>query len=464
MNDISAVRVARESALTLSGQLARHAAATRFDAIPQAALDAAKLFMLDTLAVAWAGSDAPGCREAHALLVDEGGRADSTAWVYGGMLPAASAAFINGMSASALDYDSIGRGAAVHINIAVLPAALAIAQKRHASGRDFLAALVIGSDLVYRLGVAAARPNRGFHYTATLGVFGAAAAAARLLGLDATATQHALGIAFFQSAGTQQANIQPSLCKRMLSAFAARSGVYSALLAQRGITAPNEVIEGKFGFYSLYQPGDPQRLVEELGRRFDGVNVSIKKYPSCGCNHTTIEAVLKLIRQYDLKPDDVQSVEVTVTPYIERIVGGAYDPSHDPQVAAQFNLRYTVACLLVRRKLGLAEIQPDAARDPAIAAHIPKVSLKVDTEQTGNRGPVVVRMRTKSHGEISCGVKDVRGGADDPFTQAEIDEKFDECFRRGVRPLDAEQITALTKRVHEVEKLPDMAAFFDGIC
>jgi 2-methylcitrate dehydratase PrpD len=464
MNDISAVDVVNDAALTLSGRLAVHAATTRYEAIPQAASDAAKLFMLDTLAVSWGGSDAPGCREAHALLVDEGGRADSTAWVYGGRLPATSAAFINGMSASALDYDSIGRGAAVHINIAVLPAALAIAQKQHASGRDFLAALVIGSDLVYRLGVAAARPNRGFHYTATLGVFGAAAAAARLLGFDVEATQHALGIAYFQAAGTQQANIQPSLCKRMLSAFAARAGVYSALLAQRGITAPSAVIEGKFGFYQLYQEGDPGRLLEELGRRFDGVNLSIKKYPSCGCNHTTIEAVLKLIRQYDLKPDDVQSVEVTVTPYIDRIVGGAYDPSRDPQVAAQFNLRYTVACLLVRRKLGLAEIEEDAAQDPAIAAHIPKVSLKVDSEQSGNRGPVVVRMRTKTHGEISCRVKDVRGGADDPFTPAEIDEKFNECFRRGVHPLNAEQIAALTKRVREVETLPDMAAFFDGIC
>ena len=133
-------------------------------------------------------------------------------------------------------------------------------------------------------------------------------------------------------------------------------------------------------------------------------------------------------------------------------------------VAAQFNLRYTVACVLVRRKLGLAEIEEDAARDPAIAAHIPKVSLKVDSAQTGNRGPVVVRMRTKTHGEISCRVQDVRGGADDPFTPAELDEKFDECLRRGVRPLDAKQIAVLTKRVREVETLPDMSAFFDGIC
>ena len=463
MNDSSATGVERHSA-TLSGQLARHVAGTRFETMPPAALDAAKLFMLDTLAVAWAGSDAPGCREARALLVDEGGRADSTAWGYGGSLPATSAAFINGMTASALDFDSIGRKANVHINIAVLPAALAIAQKQHASGRDFLAAAVIGSDLVYRLGVAAEYPNRGFHYTGTFGVFGAAVAAARLLGLDAEATQHALGLAFAQAAGTQQSNIQPSLAKRMLSAFAARSGVYAALLAQRGLTAPSEVIEGKFGFYQLYQAGDPGRLLEELGRRFEGVNVNIKKYPSCGCNHTTIEAMLKLVRQYDLKPDDVQSVEVTVTPYMNRIVGGEYDPSQDAQVAAQFNMRYTVACVLVRRKLGLAEIQEGVARDPAIAAHIPKVSIKVNAALTSSRGPAVVRIRSKKHGEISCMVEDVRGGPDDPFTPQEIDEKFDECFRLGARPLNTEQIARLTKRVREVETLPDMAIFFDGIC
>ena len=264
MNDLSHSAVSASGSLT--GQLAHYISTTDFDAIPKDALDAAKLFMLDTLAVAWAGSDSPGCQDAHAMLVDEGGRADCTAWVYGGKLPATAAAFINGMTASALDFDSIGRGAAVHINIAVLPAAMAIAERRRVSGRDFLAAVTIASDLVYRLGVAAKRPNRGFHYTATLGVFGAAAAAAKLLGLSAAATQHALGLAYFQAAGSQQANIQPSLTKRMLSAFAARAGVYAALLAERGITAPSEVLEGEFGFYRLYQEGDPDESRPQRAR------------------------------------------------------------------------------------------------------------------------------------------------------------------------------------------------------
>jgi 2-methylcitrate dehydratase PrpD len=461
MNDVSLTNVKEGSAVALSQRLADHIGTTAYDAIPGEARAAAKLFMLDTLAVSWAGSDAPGCREA--LLAEEGGRADGTAWAYGGRLPVTSAAFLNGMSASALDYDSIGRGAAVHINIAVLPAALAISERCRSTGKDFLTALVMGADVMYRLAAALKRPNRGFHFTAAIGVFGAAAAAARLLRLDAVTTRHALGIAFIQSSGTQQANIQPSLTKRTLSAFAARSGVYAALLAQRGITAPSDVFEGRFGFFQLYQDGDPEKVLAELGNRFQNVNVSIKKYPSCGCNHTAIEATLKLVRDYDLKPDDVLSIEATITPYIERIVGGEYDPSGDAQVAAQFNIRYSIACVLVRRRLGLAEIQEAAARDPAIAAHIPKISLTVDSGQTGNRGPVIVRMQTRTHGAIACRVEDVAGGPESPLAESEIENKFHECFRLGVRPLTDRHIALLSDRVRNVEQMTDMSVFFDGI-
>jgi 2-methylcitrate dehydratase PrpD len=341
---------------------------------------------------------------------------------------------------------------------------LAVAERQRSSGKEFLAALVLGSDLMFRIAAGTKRPSRGFHYTGAIGVFGAAAAAARLLGLNVDATQHALGIAYLQSSGTQQANIQPSLSKRMLSAFAARSGVYAALLAQRGITAPSEAFEGRFGFFQLYQEGDRSKVVDELGQRFDSVNVMIKKYPSCGGNHTAIEATLKLARQYDLKPDDVRSIEVTVTPYIDRIVGGDYDPSSDPQVAAQFNIRYSIACALVRRRVGLIEIQEAAARDPAIAAHIGKVSVRVDASQTGTRGPAIVRMQTRHHGEISCRVEDVPGTPGVPLLESEVDEKFRECFGLGVRPLSREQKATLTARVREVERMPDMSGFFDGIC
>jgi len=463
MNDMSRVAAEQET-VSISHRLASHAATTPYAAIPADVRNTAKLYMLDTLAVAWAGSDAPGCPEAHALQIDEGGRADSTAWAYGGKLSASSAAFINGMSSSALDYDSLGRDAPVHVNIAVLPAALAVAEKEHASGADFLAALVVGSDIVCRLGAAAKHPPRGFHYTAAFGIFGAAAAAARLMRLDAVTTRHALGLAFIQAGGTQQANIEPSLAKRLLSAFAARSGVYAALLAQRGITAPAHVIEGEFGLYKLYQDGSPERLLDALGSRFDSAALSIKQFPSCGCNHTTIAGMLDLVRKYDLQPDDVEAIDITVSPYMDRIVGMAYDPSGDAQVAAQFSIRYSAACVLVRRRLGLAEIQEAAARDPEINRHIGKVTLQIDPTLTSSRGPVVIRLRSKRHGELSTTVAHVPGSREAPLTEAQVNEKFDECFRLGARPLNSGQIATLNSRVRSLEQVPDMASFFSGIC
>lgn len=445
---------------SITHRLARHAVETPSEAIPQANVEAAQLLMLDTLAVAWAGADAPGCEDTDALLKYEGGREDATVWAYGGRLPATAAAFINGMTAAAIEYDSIGLGVAVHSYIAVLPAALAVAEREHVSGREFLTALILGCDITHRLGAAAVYPNRGFHYTATMGTFGAAAAAARLLKLDAAQTQHALGLAFLQAAGTQQANIQPSLAKRMLSAFAARSGVYAALLAQRGITAPPDVIEGQFGFYKLYQPGDADKLTHELGKRFDSDQASIKLYPSCGCNHTAIDATLQLVRQYDLVPDDVTAIEATITPYMQRIVGGDYDPGGDAQVAAQFNLKYSIACALVRRRLGLAEIQPEAARDPNIATHMSKITLKVDEAQSGTRGPVELRMHTRTQGEIACRIEDVAGSKGRPIAPEEVKDKFRECFASGRFALTASRYATLKQRVEACQQVSDMAQLF----
>ena len=315
-----------ERVVTVSGRLAGHVISTRREDIPDAAVQSSKRLALDTLAVAWAGSAAPGVGEARALLVDEGGKPESTVWAYGGKLPARAAAFINSTSAAALDYDGMRateRGS-VHSDSVVLPAALAMAEREHASGRDFLAALVLGNDVVTRLGAASQLPHKGWYHTSIFGIYGAVAAAARLLRLDQEKTQHAFGIALSQTAATQLPSISYSLTKRFSSSFAAHAGVFSALLAARGITAPREAFEGKFGFYDLYQAGDPAALFADLGRSYPHVETAIKKYPSCACNHTAIEAALHIVRDNDLAPADATAVEVTISPYVDRLVGAPF--------------------------------------------------------------------------------------------------------------------------------------------
>lgn len=447
----------------IAARLASHAANLEFECIPASITQAARLFMLDTLAVAWAGSDAPGCLPLHRMLAADGGPGQATAWGHGDRLPAGEAAFLNAAAASALDYDSLGRDAPVHVNVVVLPAALAVAQWRRATGRDFMAALVAGCDITCRIAASMTPPHQGFAYTSVAGVLGAAAAAARLMRLDATAARHALGLAFLQAGGTQQANIEPTLAKRLLAAFPARAGVFAARLAASGFTAPSAVFEGECGLYALYQPGDPARVTDALGDRFDSDALSIKAYPSCGCNHTAIAGAIELARLHDLDPSEVTAVEATVSPYMARIVGSPYDPSGDPQAAAQFSLRYSIACALARRRLGLAEIEADAATDPRLIELAARVVVKVEPTWTGTRGPVLLRIDTLRHGPLERRVDHVPGTAQAPLADADIEAKFAECLGRGARPLDAPRIARLRERVEDVARLEDMDRFFDGI-
>ena len=447
---------------TLSQQLAQHVARARFEDLPSEAVDAAKRFMLDTVAVAWAGSDAPGCDAARQVALEDGGRPDSTVWAYGDRLPASACAFLNSMFAAALDFDSMGRDAPTHVNIVVLPAALAVAERTHASGRDFVTALAVGCDLMYRRAAsceAQGEPHRGWFYTSVHGGIAAAAACASLLKLTPGQTAHAIGLACSQASGTQQANIDPSLTKRMQSGFAARSGVFSALLAAKDISAPREALEGRYGLFAMYQRGDPQRLLDGLGERYENGEFSVKKYPSCGCNHTAIEGALELVSTHALVPDDVERAEVEISPFMDRLVGSRFDPGSNPQAAAQFNIRYSIATAIHRRRFGLAEIDNAVVHDPAIARLIDRIDVKVDPNNPGTRGPMVLRVRSRRHGELSVRVEHEPGSSASPLSDADIEEKARACFALGAKPLDPQAIASLIEHIASIEREPDMAAF-----
>jgi 2-methylcitrate dehydratase PrpD len=449
-----------ESVNSISHSIAEHVVACDYSALPPGSVSAAKMLMLDTLAVAWSGTSAPGAPQAHALLVEEGGRSDGTVWGFGGKLPAMSATFINSISGAALDYDAVD---CVHGAIITLPTALAFAEREHTSGKEFLAAYVIGSDLCSRFGGAITGEHKGWYTTSIYGAFGAAATAAKLLGLDAIATRHALGISLSQAAGTQQPNIEQSLSKRLQPALAARAGVFSALLAQKGITAPSEPIEGRFGLFALYQDGDPIRIIENLGRHFEFENTAIKKYPCCACTHAAVEAALGLVGEYDLKPEDVMAIEVRLSPFMHRLVGAPFNPGDNPQVSAQFSVQYTVACALLRRRMTVADIQEGAIFDPAIRPIAERIHVVVEDSWTSNRAPASVTMMTRQHGMLSRITEKFPWSPEDPPTHMALREKLDACFREGVNPLTRERVERLVERVSEIESVQDMSQFFEGI-
>jgi 2-methylcitrate dehydratase PrpD len=454
------LQTAAKPAQSISQSIADHVVGCGYTALPASSITAAKRLMLDTLAVGWAGTSAPGAPEAHGLLTEEGGRGDSSLWGFGGKLPPAQATFLNSISGGALDYDGVNT---VHADIVALPAALAIAERERSSGKDFLAAFVIASDLCSRFGDAITGTHKGWFTTSIYGGFGAAAAAAKLLKLDATATRHALGIALSQAAGTQQSNIEQALTKRFQGALAARSGVFSALLAQRGITAPREAIEGKFGLFALYQEGNPLKILDGLGQRFEHENTAIKKYPCCACSHASLEAAFGLIREYDLKPDDVTAIEVTHSTFMHRLVGAPFNPGDNPQVSAQFSVQYAIACALLRRRMSVADLEDAAIHDPAIKAIAARIRITVDDTLKSSRAPASVSMTTAKHGTLSRTTEKFPWSPQDPPSAAALQEKLDACFAAGVKPLSKERSRLLIERVQNIEAVSDMSAFFAGI-
>lgn len=432
----------------------------RFDDIPARTIATTKRVLLDTLAVAWAAADAAGVNAARALAL-RGAPGHASLWGEGDTRREPSAAaFYNGTLAAALDFDSLA--GFVHADIIVAPAALAVAEQQRRNGRELLAALTLGNELVVRL-AAATRTNRGFFHTSIAGVFGAALAAARLRGLDADRTHNALGIALCHAGGTQQSHVEQRLTKRLQSAFAARDGIISADLAALGTTGPRAAFEGPFGLFALFEEGRPEEVLDGLGRRFLAEETALKRFPACGCSHAALAAALEIVAHHGIAGADVARGEIVLTPYMARLVGGAFAPEANPQVTGQFNVRYGVAAVLARGGFGLADIEPAAVLDPAIRPLVERLSVRVDESRTGTFAPADVTIETHDGRRLSHRVEAVPGSPEAPRGEDEINAKLVAAFGYGRNALPAARIEALVQRIHRLEGVDDSSTLFDQV-
>ena len=449
--------------MTLSESIADFAVGTSYEDLPAPVVARAKDLILDTLAAAWAGTESTGSDDMFAMVTEEGGRADATIWGFGAKVPAAGAAFVNGVTAAALDYDSLHLSAMSHAAIVTLPVAFALAEREHLSGREFLTAFVVGHEVLCRLGLST-REFSGWFYTSMHGVFGGAVAGAMALRCDRSGVVNALGAALSHVGGTQQAIIEKSLTKRLQSAFAARNAVFCAQLARRGVVAPLEAFEGKFGFYAKYEKGDAAVVLDGLGSTWELLATMFKKFPSCGCNHAAIEAALQLRAEHGIAVSDIEQVEAVISPFMARLVAAPYSPVGNPQIAAQFSVQYSVASALLRGRLGVVEILPAAALDETVRAFAHRVRVVIDESKTDAAVmSAMVRIRLRSGTAIDREIVDLPGSATNPLTAADLQAKFVECTALGVSPLSPTQASALAARVQGIEDMTDMSRFFNGM-
>jgi 2-methylcitrate dehydratase PrpD len=326
----------------LTRRLADRARTLAFREIPAETLACARQCILDYVACGVAGSSDELTGILLAELIEQGGRESATIFGHAKRLPAASAALANGAAAHALDFDDVNLAMPGHPSVAILPALLALAEERNSSGKAVLTAFIAGYELQCRLGRVLAPGHYdglGFHATATIGSFGAAAACAHLLGLDREAFLAALGIAGTQASGLK--SMFGTMCKPLHAGKAAYHGLIAANLAKRGFTSRADVIECTQGFASTHSPDfHPERAAETPVRGWYIRSNLFKYHAACYMVHASIEAARKLREQIDAAPDRVERVTVRVEESCDRICNIAAPRNG---LEAKFSLRLAVA-------------------------------------------------------------------------------------------------------------------------
>ncbi len=325
-----------------------------------------------------------------------------------------SAAFANSAYGAALEFDSLHMQTALHPGIVIVPAVLAAAESASRDGRSVLLGVALGTDLICRL-AQCTRKNEGWFYTSLHGGMAAAAVTAAVFGADAAAIANAMGLAFANAGGTQQPASERSPAKRIQGALAAQLGVTCGKLAVEGLRGPREILEGPFGLFTMYEKGDPELLLNELGVRYEGEKVSYKAFPICQCSHAAVEAMLLLRTSHALSASTVRRVSVHLSPYMQRLVGAPFSVSATPQVDAQFSVQYCVARSLASGRLGIPEIEASAVMDPALSDLLGRVEVRIDHANSGKYAPVELVVELNDGRVLRHVAQDFSGSVERPL-------------------------------------------------
>ncbi len=316
-------------------------------------------------------------------------------------------------------------------------------------------AVALGLDVSCRIALASTL-DRGWHRTAAIGVFGATAAAGKLIGLTPEQMLAAFGIAYSHAAGNRQCILDGALTKRMQAGQAASAGVFSAVLAQTGFTGAQNIFNGRFGFFELYQPNgyDSSVLLRDLGTAFRGEALSYKPYPCGRPLHAAIDAALAARARLEIeRADDIETVTIEADPagHSDQFARGPAKRRPTQVVEAQFAQPFLVATALVHGKIAIAEV--DGLGDPLVLALSdriagvardgrPKGSLSITVHRTGGRS-------------VTVEASDPIGSPEKPLSDAQFEAKFRDCARNAAQPLPDASLDALLAAIGRLETLPD---------
>jgi len=451
--------------MTAAERLAAFALELEYDPIPAEVVEAAKLHLLDVVGCGLAAHALGEATAGRAAIEEAGGESDSTVIGSARRLPAAAAALANGMLCHGLDFDDTHSDSVAHVSAVVCPAALAVGEVRGVDGRELLAAIVAGNEIVTRVGMAApgAFHARGFHPTSICGIFGATAAACRFGGLDLETTASALGIAGSMASGLFAYLEDGTATKPIHAGWAAHGAVVAALLAAHGADGPPSVLEARFGLYHAFVGDriDLEPQLADLGTRWETPRIAYKAYPACHFMHGSLGATATLCD--DLDPDEIDDVVVTVPPAFVSLVlepvASKLAPRSDYE--AKFSLQYSTAAMLVHGHVGLRSYAPDAIADPRVLDLARKV--RYETKEYASYPaafPGGVRIRLRDGRVLDADLPYQQGGPENPLSPAEVRAKFRENAADALAPASIE---ALEQGILALEDCCDLRALLSHL-
>jgi 2-methylcitrate dehydratase PrpD len=399
-----------------SERLAEFVAASQWDAVPQPVRHEAKRSLLNFIGCALGVARTPPIEMALRVLLPLSGESRATLLGREERLDLLGAAFINAIAGNLLDYDDTHLRTVIHPSAPVAPVALAIAEQRGLSGSQLLHAFILGAEVECRIGNAVSPGHyaRGWHITSTCGVFGAAAAAAKLLGLSVTQTGHALGIAASQSAGIIE-NL-PSAAKNVSVGNAARNGLFAALLAEQGYTAAPAAIEGMLG-WARAMGDDPavSEITDGLGDRWELLSNTYKPYPRGIVMHSVIDACLELRHQVTV--DEIAEIVISG----DQLLLDRGDRPVSNERDARVSIHHCAAVAFLFGVAGLKEFSELTVHDPAVVGLRAKTEARVDP--TSPRGAATAAVVTRDGRHLRTTVLHAKGSKERPLSDQEIEAK-----------------------------------------
>ena len=447
--------------MDVTRRIGEYISGTGLESFPHEAVEAAKGAIMDCLACALAGSREDLADILIGFAAANGGGAQAATVIGRGIKASApDAALINGAMAHALDYDDITRSLKGHPTVVLLPGTLALAEECGASGRDVLLAYMLGFEVACSVGEAmsyAYADDLGWHPTGPLGALGAAAAASRILNLDARQSAMAVSLAASQAAGLR-GNFG-TMTKPFHAGAACRTGVTSARLVQAGFTAAEDALESRFGFLNAFSGGkgyDANSVVQTLGEKCYLVEsgIEIKKYPCCGSAHLALDAISQLLVQEPIPPDQVEKIDVLVD----------FDPPRSlihyrPATALEgkFSMQYCLAAAVLDRKVGMDTFTDEQVLRAESQDLIPKVNMRRISGNEGKPSWVEafnqVEVHLKDGRVLSQRADRIDEGALRGVTMAEIQEKFRDC---AGPVLSDDAVGKLEELLGDLENAPDV--------